>query len=1247
MSIPSNLYAEKIFSEHPTALWALDDTCDYVSLISEEDRDLSTWSFSNGTFSTIDNSYNQPFLNSHISKISLVDSPNRINYVECLSDNILNFKDLDSELSTFSISAYLYSISEYIAELFIGYQYVDPSNGETIQVLKKYESQIYGSWTLISDTFQNIDKDADFKIVLKFGFYKSSGIEDFSMLVNGITVGQWSEEFQSQSLGITKESLPSNIYGINNLYGIKSDSYSIGNKNGWYIIDNNSLRAKNTGVPIVYGSSNLTSIYPNGDNPSLLIPGLGFLNEVGQYKDYTFEFWMRLNSNLTESKRVIGPIGSEDGIYINGPFIGLKIGDSFKSHYVGEWYRPMLIHIRFSKDSASLLINGEEVVSLSFIASDLSFPPSLYNSKDYDWIGFWSYDDIDSFEIDCVAIYSYQVPAILAKRRFAYGQAVEFPENINSAYSGSSVYIDFPFADYSNSYSYPDLGTWNQGIKDNLVVSGKALSSPEYELPSLFLSNANKSASQLYSDCNANQIDTDYWFSLNPENSEVNPGYFLFESLQPTVEPTKAFYGIFKNTQDVIEEEPQTLVRIDQDGSENYFEIYMQKTNEDDSGYCTIKYDLVYGNSRETLTSLIGVPTNKKILVGLDIPTFSFSFGGNIANFFSNKKLLKVYLGGNKDFSNTYKGKIYNFSFCTARNFRDIESLFNSESGMPLLYEDVFALYQAADLALGYDAGNSKFIDAYSTWDYYIDSGDKPNWPADFPTIGSHTASYTLFARKHLGIYTLDISSQGYWEDHLPLTYLAQYVTDSKNNKYYDLDFIQFNLNYPSPSKFVQELDTGIWNYQDLQTQYSIPLSRSYQSLDNHLYTGYDNYLDLKNNSIKSFNYDTNNSLVKSYVTFQYTATGANSPEGYFIKTDKAPKYGVVSPGTEWITTRYEVVDNMIIYPPKSENINDLSIVYSLKFKTNGQKDGKVKLRSLQLASQSFNSSSPNKIGTRFGNAIYPYKKSGVYYNYKAKNAFSIYKGSTPYLYLTRTSGIQLRDGYDPVVDRGIAIPINESKSDNYKVVAMQLAVRYDQDFFPYAPTKIFEIEAKNKTLKIYLEANHPDGKRARIYAVNAGTGLEDNGVVFYINGHVVRDPNITIKEWSFLGIGFSELLNFSSQTGFIKSTGPLTVNTISHYKSTHLQEVQQISNRPWFKVAEGDSDPIDWEYWRSPYIFWRGVLVFSNSNYYGVDPSDVYKSYTGTDKIIVDSESTLLLNDYKYSFYGDVVWQPQVLDAV
>ena len=71
MSISSNLYAEKVFAEHPIVLWPLDDSVDYVSLISEDQRDFSgdTWQISGGTAS-LNYSLNSPFDDSHTTEFN-------------------------------------------------------------------------------------------------------------------------------------------------------------------------------------------------------------------------------------------------------------------------------------------------------------------------------------------------------------------------------------------------------------------------------------------------------------------------------------------------------------------------------------------------------------------------------------------------------------------------------------------------------------------------------------------------------------------------------------------------------------------------------------------------------------------------------------------------------------------------------------------------------------------------------------------------------------------------------------------------------------------------------------------------------------------------------------------------------------------------------------------------------------------------------------------------------------------------
>jgi hypothetical protein len=115
---------------------------------------------------------------------------------------------------------------------------------------------------------------------------------------------------------------------------------------------------------------------------------------------------------------------------------------------------------------------------------------------------------------------------------------------------------------------------------------------------------------------------------------------------------------------------------------------------------------------------------------------------------------------------------------------------------------------------------------------------------------------------------------------------------------------------------------------------------------------------------------------------------------------------------------------------------------------------------------------------------------------------------------------------------------------------------------------------------------------------------------------------------------------------GSLRITGPILVNMLSHYQSTNLQEVQQITNRPWLKVKESGSLEFDWEYWDLSYI-WNGVLVLASRSYYGVDPSDVYKTYTGTNKIIVDDTRALTLNSYEYNILKDISWQTQTISAV
>ena len=580
-------------------------------------------------------------------------------------------------------------------------------------------------------------------------------------------------------------------------------------------------------------------------------------------------------------------------------------------------------------------------------------------------------------------------------------------------------------------------------------------------------------------------------------------------------------------------------------------------------------------------------------------------------------------------------------------NFQKIKYLFN-EIGVPVWNEDLFGVYQNNQL-INIDAGIDTtsmppFGGTTETANGAITGGGVVILEED--SLLDHIASYTLFPKIVFDKYKLAVSSSAYWEDQLPLTYFAESVLDKRGDQYFDLDFIQFNIDYPVTSKTIEiETIPKDWTYADLSNEYGVPVQRSYTSLDNYLFTGYNDYEDLKNKISKEYKYDTDSEILKSYVTFQYTELGANQTYYYFNKIERPSRDGILIPGSDWMTTKYEVVDNMIIYPPTGVDFRDLSIVTHIEIKVNDSETNNVAVKKLSYASQALNESDASPIGTRFGTEVYPYTKNGIYYDFKKNNPFSIYTGSSPYLYLTKTSGIQVRGKYDPLINRGLAIPINKTRSEGFKVVAMQMAIRFDGEYFPYAPTKIFEIESKDSYIKFYMVACDPSGRRAKIYAIDAKTGLIQDGIGFYWNGKIVKEPIITLKEWGFLGINFLNSLNFSFFEGAVRLTGPLLFNSISYYQSTNLQEVQNIAERPWFRVKVLNSYPLDWDFWNVGSFNWNKVLVLSETSFYGVSPSDVYKSYTGTNKIIVDDDRPIRFGEYSYTVFTDVFWNQFTLD--
>ena len=1237
MPSPSNIYAEKVYSEHPLAMWALDDQLDYISKITEDQRDYRDWlrviKPNNETNVSVDISTDNigKKMDSALYKFAANPPETESDNFEIVSDTIINFADFDEDLATLSIGTYFYSDSEYISDVTIGFYYNEEITNSVVEASKTFSTSVYKNWVYIAETWDIPNFTSDVKLFMRVSYYGGGETSsEYQFYANGLTVGQWSEEFQSESLGLSDvdggiTEFPANIAlsGIEKC--IPARSYGLQDTNGYYIVSENRLPGRNAGMPMVFGANSVTSLTYNGDIPGLVIPGNGFLNEIGKHRTYTFEMWLKIDSITVEPHRIFGPISSDDGLYVDNERLYLKINDKIESFYITEWYRPLLIDIIYTSSYVKLLLNSEEVIVIDIDSSTTSFPEKYdATGRDQDWIGFYTADDISPLEIDCISIYGYEVSKTIAKRRWVYGQNVEFPEIINSSYGGQTAAIDYAYANYSSNFVFPQNSAFKSGISDNVSFDQGILSSPSYELPDIVFDS--KTVEQWYEDSADIQIEADKFFRFRPNGdwSSVN-GYLHYDNIAFINGRMKTIAGIFKMTS-LPGDTEQILFKFVNNKTRDSFTISMDKN--------FIYYRLDFLGTETLVHRKNNTFVGEIFISGIDIVRISNYFGGDVQTFFSYVNDVELFIGGDSDFSKMFLGHIYRISFSNTRNGSKFDYLF-ANTGIPYDRDEITTAI--------YDAGDSYFGNDPSYWSLVLDGGDPYSYAVD--ELLSSAATYSLTPKLYFGKFMLDIMTSSTWEDYVPLSHFAKYVKVADGGDFFDLDFIQFNISYPAPGKYLeQQTAADEWSYADLQFEYSSPVQYQYKELDNYLFSGYNNYLDLKQKTKTQYVYDTTKSAARTYITFQYLDSGANTAIETYTNTESVSTNNLVKAGDEWVYTKYEVVDGTVIYPPRSIDFKKLAIVVHVELLVDGVLTKPVGIKRIELASQALSSTMATEIGTKFGVPLYPYTKSGIYFNYKEVNPFRIYKRSTPYLYLSRNSGIELVGDQQALVNRGITIPINQKSARNFSVSAIQVLTRYNNDFFPYASTPIFEIETKDAYIKFYMVSTHPDGQRAKIYAINATTGLEENGLAFYINGKLVKNPTLNVKEWTMLGISFADKLSLDGFAGAFRINGPLLVNNFSHYQSSGLQERVYTSYREWKRVktsiANGD---ITWDYWNGPItnnatFTWNNVLIIGKSSIYGINMSEIFKAYVGTNKKIFDDNSGIKFAKHKFTTYKNII---------
>jgi hypothetical protein len=1205
MSNLSNVYVEKVYSEHPLSTWTLDEDVGFVSFISAADRvleDPTKWSISNATLSTVDPRLsNPPIATVNTTKVtgSVPTAPRDIELV-----SIFDYEnsDFDDALSNFSIGFYADVQSVYVSVIKFGYRYLDSvtSTTQTVTVSKNISDSDRNKWTFFGATFDLPPTTAtNIRLVVQMTQLIDGGVGDYNVLLNGLSFSQWSEQFNQQSVGNLPIAMPSNISLPSTFNVIPALPYGSSDKIGYYLVENKTLKSINYGIPLAYGSSNVTKIFPNVvddiNYPSVIFPGYGFLNKVGVYNEYTVESWIRINTDVYDPVRIFGPIASIDGLYVENGYITLVVGKYIKSHYVGEWFRPLLVQIKFSRDLISMMVNGEEVFSILVNDSTFNFPDEFdENGKSQDWLGFYSTSEIDSLEIDSFSIYPYPVPNEVAKRRWVWGQGVPTLETINSSLNSITAVNDYSVANYGSNYSYPNFGNWAQGSFSNISPTSRALSLPTYTLPEFVLDSLN--IDKLYEDNYDINTSVDPFITFRP-NSDWNGKFcrLSFDQFNLLADPIKSFYGVFSSDGTSTNE---TLFRIENLFSGDFFEI--------DITGLSVSYKTRINGNNTTIRSF-SILANTKFVVGADVSKLGLLDVEGINKFFVNQGSLSLQVGGS--LTDTFKGKIYRVGFNSQFNNRTIAEYFDS-------------------------------------------SGILVSTPSSILNISSHVANYTLKPYVKFETFYTDIAAVGYWEDYLPLSYFGKYVTDFENNNIYDLDYLQFNLDYPESITLVSSGTGGTWTYNDLRVAYSVPLRLTYSDLGNNIFTGWSDYEDMSLVESSRFSYDTSKNKIKAYVSFQEIVDGANKTILDYETVEPISSDGVIDPNTlvtSWENTMYEALDNTVIYPPlrniqdQPVDFNSLAIVSHIRLETDGVIRQPIRFRDLQLSSNTLNKNDFTPIGTKFGIPVFPYTREGLYFNFVGKNPITIYKESTPYLYTTNNSGWRLRGEFAPGLDRGLAMVLNSEKSIDFEVSAFQMWIKYSENSFPSTGLPIASIDFRGGIYDFYIE---DDGstQRAKIYAKNRSTGASFTNLRYFMNGQPVTTPYILKNSWAVFAVSFNTPLSFTGYTGRLNVTGPLTYNNVSYFLSSSLERSQSTTNRAWARVKTSPQNvELDWAHWIDDYPednTWNNLKVLSSTNAFAVDPKAVYNLYLGTNRSIVDDNVDGLVVDYDRSkIYSDLIW--------
>jgi hypothetical protein len=661
----------------------------------------------------------------------------------------------------------------------------------------------------------------------------------------------------------------------------------------------------------------------------------------------------------------------------------------------------------------------------------------------------------------------------------------------------------------------------------------------------------------------------------------------FFDSLN-FIDRLSSFYGLvsLENTQDF-----SPLVLIFNSLNNNSFSIFI----ENDKIFYKFNDQVLFFEDIDIVLDEENPEIQQESFIsfGINFSKIYQKYKSTIGMFFESRRNLQAYLFGNK--SETFSGKIYKFGFSNQFNNKKIKDSFN---------QDGFVLQE------------------------------------NFDFLYSHYATYTIVPFIKYDRFFLDISISSYWEESFPLSKFATFVNNLDGKKYYDLDYFQLNIDSPPiTERLTLQSPSTPWTYFDLFDFFNFPTQQQYEILDNPLFSKFETYEDLNNNSQTQFILSTDQANLRSYMTFQLLSDGANIDIDKFPYTkslsdccfiDADLENNSQSPFKSYLT-KFEFIDKTVIYPPKKININRVAAVVHLEIEQDGILTNPFKVRNFEIASKSFSRYQPNHIGTESSKRIFPYTKEGVYFNYKDRNPIRISKERNPYLYLSEDFGIKILGEPSLTKEVGIGLPVNANLQSGFSVQSLQLWVKYDARSIPSTTYSIFEILSLNESVEFVIRPDDSN-KRMVLGARNKFTKRLKEDVVFYQNGKRVKNIFLENNEWVSIGIAFEKTLDFDSYLGYINFFKNVAFNNVSYFDTRGMSKSINSELREWSQVLDPTgSEEVDWEYWyvdeeTQEIRNWSSIYVLKTSEFYSITPKEIYNSFTGTSNIIFDDTPKNLL---------------------